>query len=164
MEDDEDEEQSGALRRKGSQLLGDVASAMGQYKVRCGELEVQCEQMEKRNQYLEAKLNEEARRGQDEADDGFLSGVQRSGVQRSGVQASFENIQWKMVAMDAQAKAEEMETALASEMLRRAQAEDDKAAVVVQRDKLDHELRQIVEEIGTMREIFISMGLQQQQQ
>jgi len=41
------------------------------------------------------------------------------------------------------------------------QAEDALAATVAQRDKLDRELRQIVSEIGGMREVFLSMGLQQ---
>jgi predicted small secreted protein len=98
-------------------------------------------------------------------------------------------MQWKLVAMDAQAKVEELESALASEMMKRAQvscalsvlpvgttafcntmrslsngqAEDAQAEAAAQRDKLDRELRQIVGEIGGMREIFLSMGLQQQQ-
>ena len=84
-------------------------------KVRCGELELQCEQLELRNQYLEAKLKEgsTARGSSDESKDAFLCvlpvfivnlRVNNSGG-RSGAQASFENVQWKMVAMDAQAKA-----------------------------------------------------------
>eukprot|EP00656_Telonema_subtile_P046193 TRINITY_DN52556_c0_g1_i1.p1 TRINITY_DN52556_c0_g1~~TRINITY_DN52556_c0_g1_i1.p1 ORF type:complete len:144 (+),score=38.74 TRINITY_DN52556_c0_g1_i1:211-642(+) len=68
---------------------------------------------------------------------------------------SHDNARLKILAMDSQEKADELEGTVAQEVVARIHAEDEQCRLGKQRDQLDSELSFLVEEIAVMKEAMM---------
>jgi len=154
---DMDAEESRKLRVKGSQLLSDVSVALSHYKERCAELEARCKTL----QAGEGETKQvSVVCATDEVEPTEQCELQREREARKLLEAQLaasrhENSKLKILAMDSQEKAEELEGALAHELVARIEAEEESVALAKQRDQLEGELRVIVEEIAVMKDAMM---------
>eukprot|EP00658_Telonema_sp_P-2_P026375 TRINITY_DN20642_c0_g1_i1.p2 TRINITY_DN20642_c0_g1~~TRINITY_DN20642_c0_g1_i1.p2 ORF type:complete len:118 (+),score=36.98 TRINITY_DN20642_c0_g1_i1:323-676(+) len=81
----------------------------------------------------------------------------RQELERQLAEWTHENGRLKILAMDSQEKAEELEVALSEEVVARIHAEEEQGRLAKQRDQLDSELSFLVEEIAVMKEAMMSI-------